>query len=133
MPGHRKKKSPATAPRASQNAHGRFRIELVFAGALSNVKQQDSIVSVTLEGVILQQEAAIVQKCFDAVLSAPLAGKLILDLSGVPVISQRGIEALLRLRNKLKRRGREPEFHGFQPTVRLALEELGLSKLFMLK
>ncbi|MCI0694751.1 STAS domain-containing protein [candidate division KSB1 bacterium] len=133
MAGPRKKKSPATTSRASRKAHGRFRIELVFAGAPSNAKQQSKVVSVTLEGVILQQEAAVVQKCFDAVLSAPLAGKLILDLSSVPVISQRGIDVLLRLRNKLKKQGRELEIHGLQPTVRLTLEELGLSKVFMSK
>jgi anti-anti-sigma factor len=127
MAGPGKKKSPITAARAQQKAHGRFRIELVFARSPSKV------VSVTLEGVILQQEAAIVQKCFDAVLSDPLAGKLILDLSSVPVISQRGIHALLRLRNKLKKQRRELEIHGLQPTVRLTFEELGLSKAFILK
>jgi anti-anti-sigma factor len=133
MAGPRKKKSPAPASRASQNADGRFRVELIFTRSPSNAKDQENVVSVTIEGVILQQEAAIMQKCFDAVLSAPLEGKLILDLAGVPVISQRGIEALLRLRNKLKKQGRELEIHGLQPTVRLSLEELGLSKTFVLK
>jgi anti-anti-sigma factor len=126
MAGPRKKKSPATASRASQKADGRFRIELIFT-------RSPAVVRVTLQGVILQQEAAIVQKCFDAVLSAPLEGKLILDLAGVPVISQRGIAALVRLRKKLKKQGRELEIHRLRPIVRLALEELGLSKTFVLK
>ena len=130
MPGPRKKKSPTTASRA---APGRFRIELVFTRTPSNAKRQRQAVVVALEGVILQQEAAVVQKCFNAALGFPLEGKLILDLSGVPVISQRGIAVLLRLRNKLKQQGRDLEIYGLQPTVRLALEELGLSKIFMLK
>ncbi len=133
MAGPGKKKSPAAAARAPRKAHGRFRIELVFARSPSNAKKQDSVVSVTLEGVILQQEAAIVQKCFDAVLRDPLAGKLILDLSSVPVISQRGIDVLLRLRNKLQKQGRELEIHGLQPSMHLTLDELGLSKAFRLK
>lgn len=126
MVGPRKKKSPTPASHASQIAQGRFGVELVFM-------RSPSVVRVRLEGVILQQEAGIVQKCFDAVLSSAMEGKLILDLAGVPVISQRGIKALLRFRNKLKKQGRELEIHRLQPTVRLALEELGLSRLFVLK
>jgi anti-anti-sigma factor len=133
MAGPRKKKSPATASRASEKADGGFRIELVFARSPSNAKDQEKVVSITITGVILQQEAAIVQKCFDAILNAPLPDKLILNLSRMPVISQRGIEVLLRLCKKLKKQGREMEIHGLQPAVRLTLEELGLSKTFVVK
>ncbi len=133
MAGPRKKKPPATASHASRKMRGRFRVELVFPRSPSSAKQQSPAVRGTFEGVILQQEAAILQKCFDAVLSASGEGKLILDLAGVPVISQRGIEALVRLRKRLKKQGRELEIHGLQPTVRLTLDELELSKTFVLK
>ncbi len=132
MAGSSKKKSPITSSRAQRKAHGRFRIELVFARSQKKKKKQEKVVRLTLEGVILQQEAAIVQKCFEAVWSASF-NKLILNLSMVPVISQRGINALLRLRNKLKKQGRKLEIHGLLPTVRLTLEELGLNKAFVLK
>ncbi len=141
MAGPGKKKSSTTASQAPQKAPDRFRIELVFERLPANPERRnrnpanggapEKFVTIALEGVILQQEAAIVQKCLDAVLLVPFS-KLILDLSRVPVISQRGIEVLLRMRNKLKKRGRVLEIHGLQSTVRLTLKELGLGKTFVL-
>jgi anti-anti-sigma regulatory factor len=128
------KKPSAPAPR---KALERFRIEMVWkrmpagkARKRSKLAQDmisNRVVTITFEGLILQVEALIIQKCFDAVLLVPFH-KLILDLSGVPVISQRGIKAFLRLFRKTEKQGGELEIHGLQPTVRLTLEELGLSK-----
>lgn len=93
---------------------------------------EDMIITITLEGVILQQEAATMQRIFNAVLITEFT-KLILDLSDVLTISQRGIEALLGFRSKSKKQGRELEIHGIHPIVRRTLEEQGVDKAFIIR
>ncbi|HEX9653317.1 MAG TPA: STAS domain-containing protein, partial [bacterium] len=59
--------------------------------------------------------------------------RLVLDISKVPTISQRGIEALLGFRNKSKKRDLEIEIHGIHPIVSQTLKELGLEKAFKIR
>ncbi len=122
-----------------QETHSRFRIDVVWERLLSNDKQrreeilqgrvEKRVVTVTLEGIVLQQEAAILQKFFEGMLAVP-TGNFNLEMSKVPAISQRGIDALLRLRNELKKKGHELIIQSLHPTVRLTLDELGLNKAF---
>jgi anti-anti-sigma regulatory factor len=132
MAGPGKKKSPA------RKALERFRIEIVWKRAPAGKGKKSpalgsslKMVIIAVEGLVLQDHATLMQKCFDAALVVPFQ-KLLLDLSGVPVISQRGIKALLRLHYKLKKQGRALEIHGLQPAVHQTLVDLGLNKIFLL-
>jgi anti-anti-sigma regulatory factor len=137
-----KLKSPIFESKHVHKINGCLRIEIVWKRVLVNEGQQShepvadksdkKMATIVLEGVILQQETKILQKFFDVVLTT-FVSKLVLDLSKVPAISQRGIDALLRLRKKSKKRGCELEIHGIHPNVRLILEDLGLSKAFVLR
>lgn len=121
---------------------GRFRIEVVWQCVPAKKKNstdkhlrdsvKERIATILLDGVILQQEGAFTQRCFKAVLDTEI-DKVRLDLGNVPVISGQGIKALLRLLNRLKKKGLKLEIQRLHPTVRLTFEELGLSRIFNLE
>gem|GEM_PF-3776406 len=80
----------------------------------------------------MSEEAALLQKCVESLLRISHE-KMILHLSRVPIISGRGIAALLRLCRQAKKLHRVLEIRGLHPSLRRTLEELGLGKAFGLK
>lgn len=80
----------------------------------------------------MQEEASLLQKCVEALLRIPHQ-KMILHLGRAPIISGRGIAALLRLLRQAKKLQRTLEIRGPHPGLRRTLEELGLGKALGLK
>jgi len=130
-------KSPVTRSRKPQAAPARFCFEITWNHEPAPIKPSqnktpEKWVTLKLAGVVLQEEAALLQKCVEALLRIPYQ-KMILHLGRVPIIRGRGIAALLRLCHQAKKLQRTLEIRGLHPSLRRTLEELGLGKAFGLQ
>jgi len=129
-----KGKSPVTRSRKPHTAPEPFRCEITWnheplAIKPSQNQTPEKWVTLKLAGVVLRDEAALLQKCVEALLRIPCQ-KMILHLGRAPIISERGIAGLL---HQAKKQQRTLEIRGRHPCLRRTLEELGLGKAFGLK
>ncbi|NIR48945.1 STAS domain-containing protein [candidate division KSB1 bacterium] len=120
---------------------GRFRAQVLFQRIPLKKKRdketsweaitEESRLTIIFDGVILQQEAEIMQNLVHGILKTG-GYRIMMDLSKVPVISKRGIDALMTIRKQSQIQGCKVEIKRIHPVVRLTLEEQGLDKFFNL-
>lgn len=132
-----KGKPPVTRSRKSLIPPEPFRCEISWAHELSTLKSSpnkmpEKWITLRLTGMVLKEEAALLQKCVEALLRIPHQ-KIILYLGRLPTISGRGIAALLRLCRQAKKLQHTLEVRSLHPSLRRTFEELGLGKVFGLQ
>ena len=81
------------------------------------------------EGPLLEADAAVLKKKLMATLGASL-GRFVLDMSAIPYVDSRGLEALVEVTEEMSRSGQALRLCAPNKTVREVLELTDLASQF---
>ena len=81
------------------------------------------------EGPLLEADAAVLKKKLMATLGASL-GRFVLDMSAIPYVDSKGLEALVEVTEEMSRSGQALRLCAPNKTVREVLELTDLASLF---
>ena len=94
-----------------------------------NEQRQGAVTVLKPEGALLEGAAAVLKQRLMEVLGASL-GRFVLDMSAVPYVDSKGLEALVEVTEEMGRSGQALRLCGANKTVREVLELTDLASLF---
>jgi anti-anti-sigma factor len=92
-------------------------------------QRQGAVVVLKPEGALVEQEAAAFKQRLMQTLG-PSLGRFVVDLSAVPFVDSKGLEALVELTEEMGKSGQALRLCAANKTVREVLELTDLASLF---
>lgn len=94
-----------------------------------NEEKQGAVIVLRPEGPLIEQDALALQARLLNVLSSSL-GRFIIDMSSIPYLDSKGLEALLSVTEEMAKSGQQLRLCAANKTVREVLELTDLAPLF---
>ena len=92
-------------------------------------QRSGAVIVLKPEGPLLEADAAVLKKKLMATLGASL-GRFVLDMSAIPYVDSKGLEALVEVTEEMSRSGQALRLCAANKTMREVLELTDLASLF---
>ena len=92
-------------------------------------QRSGAVIVLKPEGPLLEADAAVLKKKLMATLGASL-GRFVVDMSAVPYVDSKGLEALVEVTEEMSRSGQALRLCAANKTMREVLELTDLASLF---